>query len=502
MKRLEELALKELDEGLSDAESTELERLLGESEEAIEHYHQLREVEVMLRNLDENFDVTDLVMAEVTRPLDEVQFPRRRKTSLSENFIDGWLLPYGIPAGVIGGLVLAFFLVKGNFFPPEDGWNLQGELQVETSGEIKANERVVAKEDGATIRYRDKTKVLLTSGTEVIYEPDFDFNEEPSKRLELISGSLTADVTKQPDSSPFVLKPPHALAIVRGTRFQLSAGDKQTRLAVSHGRVDLRRSADGATVVVPAGRYVVTTEKGKLKVKRSREREGLIAYYTFEEGRGNRVLDRSGFGKPLNLVTKGPNTKAARWDSSGGLRFPKRAHLQSERAADKIRQACQENLEITIEAWIQPARSNQSGPARIVTASRGSDAVNFMLGQSDRNYQVRLNTVHKDSQDRGEPKILAKTVINRLTHVVFTRKTNGEWRIYIDGKVRSRGKLPGYFTGWKRGLRLGLGDDPNGEDRFWTGTYRLVAIYSKALTDSQVRQNHQAGPDHSEIINP
>ena len=111
MKRLEELALKELDGGLSKSEARELESLLKADQNAREYYHQLSEVEVILRNLDESFDVSENVMAQV----EQLAQPGRRQPVNSENLVDRWL-PFAIPAGVLAGLALAFVLTAGDHF--------------------------------------------------------------------------------------------------------------------------------------------------------------------------------------------------------------------------------------------------------------------------------------------------------------------------------------------------------------------------------------------------
>ena len=126
--------------------------------------------------------------------------------------------------------------------------------------------------------------------------------------------------------------------------------------------------------------------------------------------------------------------------------------------------------------------------------------MNFMLGQQESSYQMRLETPSLAGFEKKGGQILAKGAAKRLSHLAFTRNSKGDWKFYIDGKVRSRGKLGGDFAKWKEGLRLGLGDDPGGENRFWDGTFRLVAIYSRALSDSEMKRNFQAGPDHSQIV--
>ncbi len=88
--------------------------------------------------------------------------------------------------------------------------------------------------------------------------------------------------------------------------------------------------------------------------------------YTFEEGSGSTVADISGTGTPLNLTIATP--AAVSW-VPGGLSVNGSAVITSATAADKIINAVQASNALTIEAWLIPANTTQSGPARIVSLS-------------------------------------------------------------------------------------------------------------------------------------
>ena len=72
-----------------------------------------------------------------------------------------------------------------------------------------------------------------------------------------------------------------------------------------------------------------------------------------------------------------------------------------------------------------------------------------------------------------------------LVHVVYTRDASGEIRIYIDGVVVADGLVGGDFTNWDEGYRLVLANELAG-DRAWLGEYHLVAIYNRALSQSEI----------------
>tara|TARA_R110002096_G_scaffold24760_19_gene78015 strand:- start:19374 stop:20849 length:1476 start_codon:yes stop_codon:yes gene_type:complete len=488
MKRLEELVQKELEGCLSRNETRELQSLVDANPETATQFRQLLDVEVELRNLDQNFDVADATMARVAK------LARKSRKSpapaILETLVDRWFYRIAIPAGMAAALAIALVLVQDGWFEPADFVGIEGAVKVLSQGEsewvsqgvkLRPYDRVVASPDSTgELRYKDDTQVRLDRGTEVVFEPSFELDETPSKRLQLVAGRIDADVTRQPPGEPFVLQTPHAYAIVRGTQFALTADAAQTRLEVSEGQVDLRRVSDGAMVEVRAGMFAVVGPDQDLAARPSRVESDLVALYTFEEA-GKVVRDRSGFGAALDLSAE-KNSK----DNA--------PNFQSRSAATKIQNACQESRAISIEVWVQPAKKAQSGPARIVTFSHGSSATNFLLGQDQDRYVVRLRTTETKTYEVLQSSARVST---KLTHLVFTRTPGGEARFYLDGKVVAQSRIPGYFSNWHPNLKLGLGNDPSGENRSWRGRIRLTAIYSKALSEAEVRRNFASGPDQT-----
>ncbi|MEL6894306.1 MAG: FG-GAP-like repeat-containing protein, partial [Actinomycetota bacterium] len=80
-----------------------------------------------------------------------------------------------------------------------------------------------------------------------------------------------------------------------------------------------------------------------------------------------------------------------------------------------------------------------------------------------------------------------------LHHVVFTRDASGVTRTYIDGVVAVEQTVSGDFSNWDPSTPFVLGNEADGA-RPWLGTYRLVAVYDRALTPVDVCTNRGAGP--------
>jgi hypothetical protein len=219
----------------------------------------------------------------------------------------------------------------------------------------------------------------------------------------------------------------------------------------------------------------------------TRNQLGAVAIFDFEEP-GARVLDKASAQPPLDLDIENPNSVT--W-MSGHLRLGQPSRLFTQGPASKIRQACQASNELTIEAWITPANTTQDGPARIVSISAGANHRSATLGQGMWSgqpatvYNTRLRTTATDLN--GMPLVVTPAGVAQtaLQHVVYTRGTNNQARIYVNGVQSSAATIGGTLANWDSTYRLALGNE-FGVERPWLGDLHLVAIYPRALTGGQV----------------
>jgi len=229
---------------------------------------------------------------------------------------------------------------------------------------------------------------------------------------------------------------------------------------------------------------------------------GQIVQYDFEEGGGNVVNDVSGVGTPADLVID--NSGAVSW-LTGALSVNGSTVIATAGAPAKLYDAVMASNEITIEAWVKPANLTQNGPARIVTLSADTAVRNFTLGQgvygeASDVYEVRLRSTSTDPN--GKPALATPDgdLTRELTHVVFTRDSQGLTKIYVDGVARSSGQTSGYFSNWNDSFRLGVANEMTG-DRPWAGELHLVALFDRALPHEDVLLNLAAGPEPVGEIN-
>jgi hypothetical protein len=165
-----------------------------------------------------------------------------------------------------------------------------------------------------------------------------------------------------------------------------------------------------------------------------------IALYTFQEGGGRRVYDRSSVGPSLDLEIADP--QRAVWLPKGGLKLTGPTLLHSLQRPDIISQRVTARHSFSVTAWVEPKDALQQGPARLVSMSLSSRLRNFTLGQaaSEIDFRVRtrlagLNGTRWHYQTRG------LELGPRLTHLVAVY-ARGTTELYVDG-TRFSGGVPG-----------------------------------------------------------
>ncbi len=222
-----------------------------------------------------------------------------------------------------------------------------------------------------------------------------------------------------------------------------------------------------------------------------RVNDGLQALYDFASDEGNEVRDRSGAKPPTNLKIENPQAVQR---TAGGLEVQGPTVIRTDEPPARFIDAIRKSGALTIEAWLQPAKTDQSGPARIVTLSRDANERNVTLGQDGRKFDVRLRTTKTSTN--GLPSLASKdkAVTSKLTHVVYTRQRKGRVRLYVNGQKQAEKTIAGDLSNWNKGFRLALANELSG-GRPWLGTYRLVAIYNRELSSAEVLQNYRAGAD-------
>ncbi|MGH7494879.1 MAG: LamG-like jellyroll fold domain-containing protein [bacterium] len=221
---------------------------------------------------------------------------------------------------------------------------------------------------------------------------------------------------------------------------------------------------------------------------------GLQTLHVFKEGNGLLVRDIAAVDPALPLMIPANGTS---W-VDGGLAITEPARLETAQAPTRLCNALQQTNELTVEAWIKSAQTDQSSLARIVTLSSGASSRNFTLGQRGSRYYAAVRTDTTNLNASNKALAAGNVQPNTLTHVVLTRGASGALRLFIDGEEAAQRRLAGSFSNWDRNARLAFGNElseDGGHDRAWAGEFHLVAIYGRALSATEVQQNFEFGAD-------
>jgi hypothetical protein len=216
-----------------------------------------------------------------------------------------------------------------------------------------------------------------------------------------------------------------------------------------------------------------------------------IGLWEFKTGSGTVAYDTSGVEPALNLNISGDVS----WVGGWGINIRSGKAQGSTAASKKLHDLIQSTGEYTIEAWVAPGNVAQED-ARIVSYSGGTSVRNFTLGQTLYSYDFMARSSSGDAN--GEPRLSTSAddedLQATLQHVVATYDPVNGRRIYVNGEFTGDADpvAGGTLADWDDTFAFVLGNEVSG-DRQFSGVFRLVAIYNRALTPEQIGQNFQAG---------
>ncbi len=234
-----------------------------------------------------------------------------------------------------------------------------------------------------------------------------------------------------------------------------------------------------------------------------RNQEGLVAFYNMSNNPGFVIYDVSGIGDPVNMFPQNHNSIV--WNEHE-LTIDQSSVFSSASSAKKIIEQLKVTNELTIECWIKPDDPIYSGIGRILSLNENENNVGFVLDQhynntstQSLNYSARLNTSTTIASGYPElQQIESSSTYISMHDITFVRNSEGYEFIYVDGKKTTEGFRPGNFSGWSEQFRLRFGNSSD-NSLPWKGSVYMIAIYSKALSQTDISKNYEAGP-HDKVV--
>jgi hypothetical protein len=255
------------------------------------------------------------------------------------------------------------------------------------------------------------------------------------------------------------------------------------------GGVSIGESLSSATLMLADGTEDTSAQ---------RYDENIIARWEFKEGAGTIAFDTSGVAPAMDLAINGEITWMTAWGINIESGTARAIGGSSAKLYDRIAAGATGSGQYSVEAWITNASVSLEGPARIITYSANNNSRNFSLGQTLYNYDFRNRIISEEIGGNGTPALVTydadQDLQDRLQHVVITYDLLRGRRIYVDGRWTDDvdAQMAGRLFNWDRNHIFALGNEIS-NDRQWEGQVRFVAVYDRALTDAQIRQNFDAG---------
>jgi len=217
----------------------------------------------------------------------------------------------------------------------------------------------------------------------------------------------------------------------------------------------------------------------------------VIALWNFKTGTGSTAFDTSGVEPAIDLNLSGEYS----WVGGWGINIVDGKGQGTTANSKKLHDLITATGEYSIEAWVVPANVTQEGPAGIVSYSAGTTNRNFTLGQTLYNYDFLNRSTLADQN--GLPQVstadAAEILQTSLQHVVATFSPTEGRKIFVNGElVASDGAAGGSLADWNDTYAFVIGNEVS-SDRSFSGTFRMVAIHNRALTQEQVIQNFDVG---------
>ena len=268
-----------------------------------------------------------------------------------------------------------------------------------------------------------------------------------------------------------------------------SADVMQTAIEAFAGPI-LPTQVDPALVFSDALRII----DGTIASGGNRYENAQIALWEFKTGTGTKAFDTSGVEPAIDLDLSGD----VDWFGGWGITVNDGKAQGLTGPSQKLHDLIRATGEYAVEAWVVPSNVAQEN-ARIVSYSGGDTTRNFTLAQNIYNYDYRVTT--DQTTGNGIPAISTPdgddVLQASLQHVVANYDPVNGRSIYVNGQLVTPGGDPQAamnesLVAWQQNYALVLGSEVSGDGLF-QGTFRLVAIHNRALTDEQIIQNFDVG---------
>lgn len=242
-------------------------------------------------------------------------------------------------------------------------------------------------------------------------------------------------------------------------------------------------SADAAEIVEPVDP----------RIPEGRVTSELQLLYTFQGRQGqDSIPDVSDVGTPYDLTIQDPLN--VQW-AEAGMAIVQPTIARNPTPPLKVLQACQASNAITLEAWVRAGELEPEQRSRVFAFSIDPGNRNFDIGQEQTAWDARLRTEETGLNGNNPSTTTNQEIVSgEMQHVAFVRdNVIEEGTLYVNGIVRAQEEnVDGLFGNWNSVYGLNVANEAT-LDRPFIGQLNLAAVYCRALSTDEVRQNYEAG---------
>jgi uncharacterized protein involved in outer membrane biogenesis len=165
--------------------------------------------------------------------------------------------------------------------------------------------------------------------------------------------------------------------------------------------------------------------------------------------------------------------------------------IRSPGAASKITQALVNTDQMTVEVWATPAAISQFGQVMTISLDARESVVDVRLRQSgSAAYHLVRTSLGSLASRQTVGNIFTSTTLMRQFVITYN---GAEQRLYRNGTLLGTKPRTGTFDNWNQTTwPLVLGNEAD-LSQSWRGTFHLVAVYDRALSQAEIQQNFNSG---------
>jgi ferric-dicitrate binding protein FerR (iron transport regulator) len=331
------------------------------------------------------------------------------------------------------------------------------------------------------IEYADRSLVRIAGDSLLTVESE---PTSGAKRLRLDGGQVWADVSPQTIGAMQIVTP-HAVATVIGTQFRLTVDNDQTLLEVTKGKVRLESLSPSKPIMVAANESGLATADGAIDHREVNwpENPESLAFTMDPFSRVGGVF-RGAESGDLYYAEFAAQGGAALNEFTGAMEFSGGWFVEADGGRD-VTTLCQQGGAMTVEIVLQPATSQPTNDAKIVSLAADGSRLNFELAHQKDDLVFTLQTDDGDSPTEIRlPVATGKSPV----HVTIAWG-DGELVAYRDGAEIARKEVTGSLAAWLPAT-LTIGADAAGKLP-WHGSIEAIAIHARRLEAGEVAQNVQ-----------